>query len=168
MLRTAGDRGPVNLGTLTVVADDGTPVDWDRTDEHGNYAVVLPGPGRYVTVAAHAKWRPVSEVLDLPGTPVPHDIHFNQRLALSGRVTHHGRPVGSALILLVPVQGNALATRSARDGSYVLALPAPGRYILSVAERGGSTHTRLVVLPAPDTVIDVELGSRPPRTGLRV
>ncbi|MCC3298889.1 hypothetical protein [Arthrobacter caoxuetaonis] len=57
---------------------------------------------------------------------------------------------------------------SAGDGSYELPLPSPGRYVLSVAEASGATHTRLILLPAADTEVDVELGGDPPSTILRV
>ncbi|MER2133086.1 MAG: MFS transporter [Arthrobacter sp.] len=169
-LRAPGDRGVIDRGTLSVADVSGTPVDWDRTDEHGSYSVVLPGPGRYIFVASHKRWLPVSEVLDFPGGPGPYDIHFAHRLMLTGRVRHHGRPVQNALILLVAQAGDAeaLSAVSARDGSYELPLPAPGRYVLSVAEASGATHTRLVVLPSADTDVDVELGGEPPPTVLRV
>ena len=169
-LRAPGDRGVIDRGTVSVADLSGTPVDWDRTDEHGNYSVVLPGPGRYVFAASHRRWLPVSEVLEFPGTPGPHDIHFTHRLVLTGRIRHHGRPVHDALILLVPEAGDARAVSavSARDGSYELPLPAPGRYVLSVAEPSGATHTRLVVLPSANTDVDVELGGEPPSTVLKI
>ncbi|MGW9403811.1 MFS transporter [Arthrobacter sp. NPDC055585] len=169
-LRAPWDRGAIDRGTVSVADLSGTPVDWDRTDEHGTYSVVLPGPGRYVFIASHSRWLPVSEVLQFPGSPGPYDIHFTHRLMLTGRVRHHGRPVPNALILLVPQTGDAgaLSAVSARDGSYELPLPAPGRYVLSVAEPSGATHTRLVVLPSADTDVDVELGGEPPSTVLKV
>lgn len=170
VLRAPGDRGTVERGTLSVADLSGAPVDWDRTDGSGEYTVVLPGPGRFLFVASHQRWLPVSEVVEFPGTEVPHEIHFAHRLMLTGRVRHHGRPVGGALILLVPQTGEAQAvsTVSAGDGSFELPLPSPGRYVLSVAERSGAAHTRLVLLPTPDTVVDVELGGDPPSTVLRV
>lgn len=169
-LRAPGDRGAIDRGTLTVADLAGTPVDWDRTDEHGSYTVVLPGPGRYVFVAAHRRWLPVSEVLELDGPVASREIHFGHRLVLTGRIRHHGRPVHDALILLVPGAGDAhaLSAVSARDGSYELPLPAPGRYVLSVTEQSGATHTRLVVLPSADTEVDVELGGEPPSTVLKI
>nr|WP_255300542.1 carboxypeptidase-like regulatory domain-containing protein [Arthrobacter koreensis] len=83
---------------------------------------------------------------------------------LTGRVRRHGHPVTGALILLVPESGEspAFSAVSARGGSYELPLPAPGRYVLSVTDPSGKTHTRLVVLPSPDTVVDVELCGEPP------
>ncbi|MBF4995082.1 MFS transporter [Arthrobacter gandavensis] len=169
-LRAPGDRGSIDRGTVTVAALDGTPMDWDRTDGHGRYTVALPGPGRYVFVAAHRRWLPVSEVVEVRANPVPQEIHFTHRLTLTGRIRHHGRPVTGALILLVPEAEDATAFSvvSARGGSYELPLPAPGRYVLSVTEPSGTTHTRLVVLPSPDTVVDVELGGEPPSTILKV
>ena len=36
---------PVHPAVITVMKTDGTPVDWSRADNDGNYSVVLPGPG---------------------------------------------------------------------------------------------------------------------------
>ncbi|MFF2604383.1 MFS transporter [Arthrobacter koreensis] len=172
VLRAPGDRGSIDRGTVSVADVDGTPVDWDRTDEHGKYTVALPGPGRFVFVAAHRRWLPVSEVVQVREAPAPQeiDIHFANRLMLTGRVRRHGHPVTGALILLVPESGEspAFSAVSARGGSYELPLPAPGRYVLSVTDPSGKTHTRLVVLPSPDTVVDVELCGEPPSTTLKV
>ncbi|WP_151723934.1 MFS transporter [Arthrobacter luteolus] len=169
VLRPAGDRAPLDQGTVTVTDSEGSPVDWDRSDEHGSYAVVLPGPGRYIFVAAHPRWRPVAEVLPFPETGLQHDIHFQQRLLLAGRIRHRSRPVDNALVLLVRGAGDApSAVRSGRDGSFELPLPAAGRYVLTVVEPSGRTHTRRVLLPSDDPVIDVELGGPPQRTGLQV
>lgn len=171
-LLAPGDRGSIDRGTVTVADLDGTPVDWDRTDEHGKYTVAVPGPGRYVFLAAHRRWLPVSQVVEVHESPVPQEIgiHFAHRLMLTGRIRHHGHAVSGALILLVPEAAEAmvLSAVSARDGSYELPLPSPGRYVLSVTEPSGATHTRLVVLPSTDTTVDVELGGEPPQTILRV
>ncbi|MCC9204840.1 MFS transporter [Arthrobacter sp. zg-Y769] len=169
-LLAAPDGRPVGRGTVTVVDSDGRPVDWDRADDDGRYAVLLPGEGRYVMVASHVRWRPVSEVLAFPDASADHDIHFRRPMLLTGRVRHAGRAVPDALIILVRPGGAASAsTRSDTGGNYELALPGPGVYILSVLEPDGqTTHSRRVVLPAPDTVIDVDLGGREPRTGLKI
>ena len=85
---------------------------------------------------------------------------------------------GSYTVLL-PGEGQYVVVASRarwRPVSEVLAvrgpgvpLPGAGEYVLSVIESdAGTTHTRRVLLPAPDTVIDVELGGREPRTGLRI
>ena len=169
LLRPAGGRAPIDQGTVTVTDGSGSPVDWDRTDEEGKYAVVLPGPGQYIFVAAHAQWQPVSEVLGFPGTSPPHDIRFRERLLMAGRVTRRGRPVGNALVLLVRGAGDPpAATRSDRNGNYELPLPAPGRYVLTVVEAQGQTHTRRVLLPVAGPAVDVELGATLPRTGLQI
>ena len=169
VLRPAGGRAPLDQGTVTVTDSEGSPVDWDRSDEHGTYAIVLPGPGTYVFIAAHARWQPVAEVLVFPGTAVPHNIQFHQRLLLEGRIRHGSRPVRNALVLLVRGAGDSpVAARSGRDGSFELPLPAAGRYVLTVVEPSGQTHTRRVILPSADRVNDVELDSPPKRTGLQI
>ncbi|MCQ1953488.1 MFS transporter [Arthrobacter sp. zg-Y238] len=169
-LLSAADGRPVGRGTVTVLDSAGGPVDWDRADHDGGYAVLLPGDGQYVMVASQARWLPVSEVLAIRGTAVHHDIHFRRQLALTGRIRHAGRAVADALVILVRPGGEVSASaRSDSRGNYELPLPGPGEYVLSIIEPDAhTTHTRSVVLPAPDTVIDVELGGREPRTGLRI
>ena len=75
-----------------------------------------------------------------------------------------------ALVILVRPGGEVTASaRSDSRGHYELPLPGAGEYVLSAIEsEAGTAHTRRVLLPAPDTVIDVELGGREPRTGLRI
>ncbi|MDK1358951.1 MFS transporter [Arthrobacter sp. zg-Y1219] len=163
-------RTPVPGGLVTVLDRGGVPVDWDRGDDGGRYAVVLPGDGRYVLVATQQQWRPVSEAVTFSGAPGSHDIRFPGRLMLTGQVRHGRRAVAGALVILVqPAGENHGAARSDRQGRYELPLPRPGTYILTVVEPDGvTTHTRRVILPAPNTVIDVELGGKPPPTGLRI
>ncbi|MCQ1986925.1 MULTISPECIES: MFS transporter [unclassified Arthrobacter] len=169
-LLSAADGRPVGRGTVTVLDSGGSPVDWDRTDQDGGYAVLLPGEGQYVMVASQASWLPVSEVLAIRGAAVHHDLHFRRPLALTGRIRHAGRAVADALVILVRPGGEVAASaRSDGRGNYELPLPGSGEYVLSVIEPDArTTHTRTVVLPAPDTVIDVELGGREPHTGLRI
>lgn len=168
-LLPGGGRGTADLGTVTVTDGSGAPVDWDRSDADGKYAVALPGPGRYIFVAAHVRWQPVSEVLDFPGTDLPHDIRFRERLLMTGRITRGGAPATNALVLLVKGGGDPpSATRSDRNGGYELPLPAPGRYILTVVEDGGGTHSRRIQVPGSGPGGDIELGPAAPQTGLRL
>ncbi|MET4059306.1 MFS family permease [Arthrobacter sp. UYP6] len=161
---------PVPGGIVTALDRRGGPVDWDRADDGGRYAVVLPGDGNYVLVATAHQWRPVSETLAFPGVPRSHDIRFKSPLSLTGQVTHQGRPLaGAQVILIQPAGENAVSVLSDSLGNYELPLPRAGTYILTLVEPDGvTTHTRRVTLPAPNTVIDVELGSDPPTTGLRI
>ncbi|WP_146362050.1 MFS transporter [Arthrobacter yangruifuii] len=167
---SAQDGKPVGKGTVTVMDSDGRPVDWDRADEDGRYSVVLPGDGRYVLVANQVQWRPAAEVLSFPGSSLHHNITFRHRLALAGTIRHKGQPVSGALVLLVRPGGEtSAAARSDALGRYELTLPGVGTYILTIVEPDGRrTHSRRVALPAPDAVIDVELGDREPHTGLRI
>ncbi|MCQ2000882.1 MFS transporter [Arthrobacter zhaoxinii] len=169
-LLAAADGRPVGRGTVTVLDSEGGPVDWSRADDDGRYAVLLPGGGRYVMVASQVRWRPVSEVLAFPDASANHDIHFREQLSLTGRVRHAGRPVADALVILVrPGGGSTVSTRSDTRGNYELPLPGPGGYVLGIVEPDGrTTHCRRVLLPAPDTVIDVELAGWEPHTGLRI
>lgn len=161
---------PVPGGVVTVMDRHGDPVDWDRADDGGRYAVVLPGDGRYVLVATQHEWRPVAETLAFPGVPRSHDVRFAAPLVLTGTVTHGSRPVAGALVILVQTSSQkTVSAVSDTGGGYELPLPRPGTYVLTVVEPDGvRTHTRRVTLPAPNTVIDVELGGGAPTTGLRI
>ncbi|MFJ7749472.1 MFS transporter [Arthrobacter sp. NPDC097144] len=161
---------PVPGGVVTVMDLRGDPVDWDRADDGGRYAVVLPGNGRYVLVATQHQWRPVAETLAFPGVPRSHDVRFAARLVLTGTVTHGRRPVSGALVILVQTSSQkTVSAVSDTSGNYELPLPLSGTYVLTVVEPDGvTTHTRRVTLPAPNTVIDVELGGAAPTTGLRI
>ncbi|MBO0895619.1 MFS transporter [Arthrobacter sunyaminii] len=163
-------RTPVPGGVVLATDRRGQQVDWDRADDRGRYAVVLPGDGQYLLIATQHQWRPVSETLTFPGVPHSHDIRFKARLTLTGKITHDNRPVEGALVVLVrPSEGETVAVHSDNAGNYELPLPRPGTYILTVVEPDGATsHTRRVILPAPNTLIDVELGTAPPTTGLRI
>ncbi len=163
-------RTPVPGGVVMATDSRGVRVDWDRADDGGRYALVLPGDGEYLLIATEHQWRPVSETLRFPGVASSHDIRFGSRLTLTGKITHEGRPVAGALVVLVqPSEGKTAAARSDSSGNYELPLPRAGIYILTVVEPdGGTTHTRRVTLPAPNTVIDAELGAEPPTTGLRI
>ena len=169
-LLAADGRTPVPGGVVTVMDQDGEPVDWDRGDDHGHYSVVLPGDGRYVLVATQRSWRPVSLVLSFPGEPAAKDIRFQERLLLTGKVLHNDRPLADSLVILVrPPDETSVAARSDAGGNYELPLPRPGMYVLTVVEPDGvTTHSRRVSLPAPNTVIDVEFGQAKPTTGLRI
>ena len=169
-LLAADGRTPVPGGVVTVMDQDGEPVDWDRGDDHGHYSVVLPGDGRYVLVATQRSWRPVSLVLSFPGEPAGKDIRFLERLLLTGKVLHNDRPLADSLVILVrPPDETSVAARSDAGGNYELPLPRPGMYVLTVVEPDGvTTHSRRVSLPAPNTVIDVEFGQAKPTTGLRI
>lgn len=166
-----GDDGrtPVPGGLVTVLDRGGEPVDWDRADDGGRYAAVLPGDGNYVLVATQREWRPVSEAVAFTGPRGSHDVRFPGRLLLTGQVRHGRRAVAGALVILVqPAGENRSAARSDKHGNYALPLPRPGTYVLTVVEPDGvTTHTRRVTLPAPNTVIDVEVGGEP-TTGLRI
>ena len=166
----ASDGTSVSGGTVSVLSMDGTQVDWDRADDGGRYAVVLPGEGRYLFVAGQHGWRPVSEVVTVPGSDTERDIRFQQRLMLSGTVAHAGRPLADCLVVLGrPTEAVTASARSDREGRYELPLPRPGTYILAVVEPdGATTHTRRVVLPTSDPVIDVEFAAETPETGLQI
>ena len=163
-------RTPVPGGILTALDRRGEPVDWSRADDGGRYALVLPGNGQYVLIATQRQWRPISETFSFPGVPHNRDIRFTSRLMLTGTITHRRRPLAGALVILVqPAGQNTVSAASDSRGHYVLPLPRPGLYVLAVVEPDGvTTHTRRVVLPAPQTVIDMDVGDAPPTTGLRI
>ncbi|MFE9658874.1 MMPL family transporter [Streptomyces sp. NPDC005955] len=72
--------------------------------------------------------------------------------------TVEGGPVAGAVVTLRSLDGDTLdRVRSLADGSYLLAAPAPGAYVLGVTEEGGAEHTRRVTTGDGPLVQDVEL-----------
>ncbi|SCK13768.1 Predicted drug exporters of the RND superfamily [Streptomyces sp. AmelKG-E11A] len=85
-------------------------------------------------------------------------------LARGGAVLHgfirttEGGPVAGATVTLRSVEGDRLdRVTSPADGSYVLAAPAPGPYLLVTGAEGLGERTLRVMVPAGPMVHDVEL-----------
>jgi MFS family permease len=56
---------PVGGAVVTVRSLDGEPVDWGQADSSGDFAVALPGRGRFVVEAVAEGWLPYRETREL-------------------------------------------------------------------------------------------------------
>jgi MFS family permease len=157
------DRATGRPAVVTVVKTDGTPVDWSRADNEGNYSVVLPGPGRYLVLANALGWAPHAQVLEFVDENTRQHITLTEQLTLSGRGCRGGRPLVGALITLSAATGEMV--RSARTdgaGNYCMPLPEAGRYIVTMLEPDTLlAHARKVVLDVRSAVVDIDAPSSP-------
>jgi MFS family permease len=107
------DRATGRPAVVTVVKTDGTPVDWSRADNEGNYSVVLPGPGRYLVLANALGWAPHAQVLEFVDENTRQHITLTEQLTLSGRGCRGGRPLVGALITLSAATGEMVPATTA-------------------------------------------------------
>ncbi|WP_029212376.1 MFS transporter [Arsenicicoccus bolidensis] len=159
---TATGVRPVRSAVVTVIDLDGDQVDWARVEPDGSYAIVLPGPGDYVTVTAADGWEPHSEVVHVSGTHAQ-DIDLGDRLQLAGQVTADGLPVPGALVTMTALTGQVSgATRAGADGGYVLPLSTHGRHVVTAADPStGRTGSVGVTLTGVERRVDLDLGPAP-------
>ncbi|EME17502.1 MFS transporter [Rhodococcus triatomae] len=176
-VRSSAGR-PIRQAVVTVLSTGGEPVDWSRADNDGEFSVVLPAPGPYLVITSADGWAPASNVMDLgaastePGTASsPPVVVLTQRLRLGGVVTVAGRPCGGAVVSLVKVTGEHVAsTRTAEDGSYELAQPPTGRYVVTVLGPDRRTCARHVAVLTRTAEVNLDLadaafGGRPAGSG---
>lgn len=159
---TATGVRPVRSAVVTVIDLEGDQVDWARVEPDGSYAIVLPGPGDYVTVTAADGWEPHSEVVHVSGTHAQ-DIDLGDRLQLAGQVTADGLPVPGALVTMTALTGQVSgATRAGADGGYVLPLSTHGRHVVTAADPStGRTGSVGVTLTGVERRVDLDLGPAP-------
>ncbi|MFC9788402.1 MFS transporter [Rhodococcus sp. NPDC127528] len=153
------DLRPIRQAVVTVLRTTGESVDWSRADNTGEFSVVLPGPGPYLVVTSADGWAPQSQVLHFDDSHTRQCVVLAERLRLGGRVTEAGLPAEAALVTLVRATGEFVASaRCDDDGRYQFALPATGRYLLTVLDRWQRrTVTRQIVVLAQSAVIDLDL-----------
>jgi hypothetical protein len=153
------DDTPIHPAVITVMKVDGTPVDWSRADNQGNYTVVLPGPGEYLVLANGQGWTPRAEVLEFRDENTHQHITLTDQLTLSGTVRRDGQPVADALVALSEATGEVVrSVRTDDAGFYRMPLPAAGRYIVTMLEPDTRhAHPRKVVLDVRSAVVDIEV-----------
>lgn len=154
---SAEDR-PIRQAVVTVLSTTGEPVDWSRADNAGEFSVVLPDPGTYLVIASADGWAPRSHVMDFADGADGHRVTLIQRLRLRGRVTTAGRPCADAVVSSVKATGEYVATTTtAVDGSYELAQPPGGRYVITVLGPDRRTTTRQLVVLTKPAQVDLDL-----------
>jgi hypothetical protein len=166
LVRSAAGE-PIRHAVVSVLRPEGELVDWSRADNDGRWSVVLPELGRYLVVCSAEGWQPRSALqeLDAEGPAAePRVIELEERLCVLGRVRRDGRPASGALVALTSHTGDvAVSTTTGADGSYRLAMPPTGRYVLTVLDpaTGVARARPLVVTPQlqPQDVELAETGS---------
>ncbi len=153
------DDTPIHPAVITVMKTDGTPVDWSRADNQGNFSVVLPGRGEYLVLANGQGWTPRAEVLEFRDENTHQHITLTDQLTLSGTVRRDGEPIADALVALSEATGEVVrSVRTDDDGYYRMPLPAAGRYIVTMLEPDTRhAHPRKVVLDVRSAVVDIDV-----------
>ncbi|MEU7278340.1 MFS transporter [Streptomyces sp. NPDC045431] len=141
------DGSCVPRAALTLVDGQGRQIGRGASGDDGRYALSVPGPGAYVLIAAAPGHQPqaVSVTVTAGDRPVELDIALGGAGRLTGTVvTADGTPVRDAAVTLTDVRGEVVAaTRSGRDGGYVMAALVAGEYTLAA----GAPDFRPVALP---------------------
>lgn len=149
---------PIRQAVVTVLTTSGRPVDWSRTDNDGEFSVVLPGPGPYLVVAGADGWAPQSRVVDVDGSDTRQSLLLERRLRLTGRVTESGRACPDSVVTVVKGTGEFVdSTTTDTDGRYDVAQPAVGRYVVTVLTPDRRTATRQVVVVTHPVVADLDV-----------
>ncbi|MFF0813921.1 MFS transporter [Rhodococcus sp. NPDC003318] len=166
-VQSAGER-PIRQAVVTVLRTTGEPVDWSRADNAGEFSVVLPAPGPYLVIASADGWAPRSQVMDFDGASGEHLVVLSQRLRLRGHVTAAGLPCPGAVVSLVKLTGEYVATTvTETDGAYEFAQPPGGRYVITVLGSDRRTATRQIVVLAKPAEIDLDLVEELQPAGVR-
>ena len=149
----------ISQAVVTAVSLAGEPLDWSRADNDGTFSLALPGLGRYLLIANADGWTPRSTVVDFSVKSEIVHIELTEPLMLTGRVRHHGLPLGGALVTLSAHTGEVRATtRTDAEGRYRLRLPPPGHNILTVLEPDSlQTQATKIFTTTQSAVADVDL-----------
>lgn len=159
---------PIRHAVITVLDTAGEPVDWSRADHTGEFTVVLPAPGPYLMITSADGWAPHSQVVDFTTDAERHHVLLTEQLSLHGHVTVGAYPCTGAVVSLVKTTGEYVAaTVTAEDGSYELAQPPSGRYLVTALGADRRTATRHVVVLTRPAVVDFDLAHDPQAVGAR-
>lgn len=144
---------------ISVLALDGSEVDWNRADVDGSYSVVLPGPGTYVFTASALGCQPTAQIVDVDDGERGPDLVLESELSIHGRVHAYATPVKAAVVSLLRPDGElARSTQCDTDGWYRIPLPPPGPYVLIAFDptsRASASHK--LVVPVESVSVDLEL-----------
>ncbi|MFF3935995.1 MFS transporter [Streptomyces phaeofaciens] len=154
------DGTVVPHAALTLIDVAGQQVGRGASGEDGRYALSTPGLGAYVLIAAAGGHQPQAVSVTVGERPVELDVVLGGAGRLAGTVvTADGTPVRDAVVTLTNVRGEVVAaTRSGREGGYVITDLVAGEYTLA----GSAPAHRPAALPvtvqaARETRQDVEL-----------
>jgi EmrB/QacA subfamily drug resistance transporter len=129
------DGSGVPRAALTLINTSGKQIGRGATGEDGRYAMSTPGGASYVLIAAASGHQPRAVSVTVGERPVELDVVLGGAGCLAGRVhTADGLPVREAAVTLTDVRGEVVAaTRSGREGSYVIDELVAGDYTLAAS-----------------------------------
>ncbi|MFD7342220.1 MFS transporter [Streptomyces violascens] len=129
------DGSTVPRAALTLVDVRGQQVGRGASGADGRYALSVPGAGSYVLIAAAGGHQPQAVAVTVGERPVDLDVVLGGAGRLAGSVvTADGSPVRDAAVTLTDVRGEVVAaTRSGREGGYVITELVAGEYTLAAS-----------------------------------
>lgn len=129
------DGTVVPRAALTLIDVAGTQIGRGASGEDGRYALSTPGAGAYVLIAAAGGHQPQAVSVTVGERPVELDVVLGGAGRLAGSVvTADGTPVRDATVTLTNVHGEVVAaTRSGREGGYVITELVAGEYTLAAS-----------------------------------
>ncbi|MFD7163875.1 MFS transporter [Streptomyces violascens] len=129
------DGTTVPRAALTLVDVRGQQVGRGASGADGRYALSVPGAGSYVLIAAAGGHQPQAVAVTVGERPVDLDVVLGGAGRLAGSVvTADGSPVRDAAVTLTDVRGEVVAaTRSGREGAYVIGELVAGEYTLAAS-----------------------------------
>jgi EmrB/QacA subfamily drug resistance transporter len=129
------DGTVVPRAALTLIDVAGQQVGRGASGEDGRYALSTPGAGSYVLIAAAGGHQPQAVSVTVGERPVELDVVLGGAGRLAGSVlTADGTPVRDATVTLTNVHGEVVAaTRSSREGGYVITELVAGEYTLAAS-----------------------------------
>ncbi|MGW2703973.1 MFS transporter [Streptomyces sp. NPDC001340] len=154
------DGTVVPRAALTLIDVSGQQIGRGASGEDGRYALATPGTGSYVLIAAAGGHQPQAVSVTVGERPVELDVVLGGAGRLAGSVlTADGSAVRDATVTLTNVQGEVVAaTRSGREGGYVITELVAGEYTLAAsAPAFRPAALPVTVQAARETRQDIEL-----------
>nr|WP_225835929.1 MFS transporter [Streptomyces sp. NK08204] len=154
------DGTVVPRAALTLIDVAGQQIGRGASGDDGRYALATPGSGAYVLIAAAGGHQPQAVSVTVGERPVELDVVLGGAGRLAGSVlTADGTPVRDATVTLTNVHGEVVAaTRSGREGGYVICELVAGEYTLAASAPAFRPAALPVTVQASrETRQDVEL-----------
>ena len=154
------DGTVVPRAALTLIDVAGQQIGRGASGDDGRYALATPGRGAYVLIAAAGGHQPQAVSVTVGERPVELDVVLGGAGRLAGTVvTADGTPVRDATVTLTNVHGEVVAaTRSGREGGYVITELVAGEYTLAAsAPAFRPAALPVTVQAARETRQDIEL-----------
>ncbi|WP_334491968.1 MULTISPECIES: MSCRAMM family protein [unclassified Streptomyces] len=160
--RVRGAEGiPVGGAAVTLISLGGRQVGRAVTALDGSYELLTPGERAYVLIASADGHQPQAATVVVGTTPVTHDVLLSGASGLTGAVrsTADGAPVAEAVVVVMDVRGDVLATaRTDGKGEFTVADLVPGAVVLTVSSPEHRPQAQSVEIGAAGvTRVDLEL-----------